>query len=395
MSKRTVRDVDVRGKRVLVRVDFNVPLDDEQNITDDTRIRASLPTIKYLLERGAKPVLMSHLGRPKGQVVPEMSLAPVAKRLEELLGQAVVFAADCVGEAAEKAIADCPRGGVVLLENTRFHAGEEKNDPEFAKRLAGLADVYVNDAFGSCHRAHASTYGAPEVLGSGVAGFLVEKEIEALGKVLAAPKEGFVLLLGGAKVSDKIGVIENLLARTQTLLIGGGMTYAFLKAQGKEIGESLLKEGSLEGAQHVLPLVERGGVRMELPTDIVVASEFAESAERRTVAADGIPADWMGMDIGPETAKRYAEIVREAKTVFWNGPMGVFEIAPFAEGTRVLAQAMAESDAFTVVGGGDSAAAVAQMGFADRMSHVSTGGGASLEFLEGKELPGVAVLDDA
>lgn len=395
MSKRTVRDVDVRGKRVLVRVDFNVPLDDEQNITDDTRIRASLPTIKYLLERGAKPVLMSHLGRPKGKVVPEMSLAPVAKRLEELLGQAVVFAADCVGEAAEKAIADCPRGGVVLLENTRFHAGEEKNDPEFAKRLAGLADVYVNDAFGSCHRAHASTYGAPEVLGSGVAGFLVEKEIEALGKVLAAPKEGFVLLLGGAKVSDKIGVIENLLARTQTLLIGGGMTYAFLKAQGKEIGESLLKEGSLEGAQHVLPLVERGGVRMELPTDIVVASEFAESAERRTVAADGIPADWMGMDIGPETAKRYAEIVREAKTVFWNGPMGVFEIAPFAEGTRVLAQAMAESDAFTVVGGGDSAAAVAQMGFADRMSHVSTGGGASLEFLEGKELPGVAVLDDA
>jgi phosphoglycerate kinase len=395
VAKRTVRDIDVAGKRVLLRVDFNVPLDDNQRITDDTRIRASLPTIEYLLDHKAKPILMSHLGRPKGKPDPKMSLAPAATRLQELLGKPVVFAKDCIGDAAEKAIVGCPSGGAVLLENTRFHAGEEKNDPEFAAQLAALGDLYVNDAFGSCHRAHASTYGVPEKLGSGVAGFLVGKEVEALGKVLAAPREGFVLLLGGAKVDDKIKVIGNLMPRTETMLIGGGMTYAFLKAQGKEIGKSLLKEGSLEAAQQVLSLVQSSGARMELPTDTVIANEFAESAERRTVASDAIPADWMGMDIGPETARKYAEVVRGAKTVFWNGPMGVFEMAPFAEGTRVLAQAMAESKAFTVVGGGDSAAAVEQMGFADRMSHVSTGGGASLEFLEGVDLPGVAILDDA
>ncbi|MGD8237176.1 MAG: phosphoglycerate kinase [Armatimonadota bacterium] len=396
MSKKTIRDVDFVGKRVLTRVDFNVPLDDEQRITDDTRINASLPTIRQLLKQGALPILMSHLGRPKGQRVPEMSLAPVGQRLGQLLdGPQVVFADDCVGEPALEAVVQCPSGGIVLLENTRFHAGEEANDPDFGDRLAALGENYVSDAFGSCHRAHASTVGAAERRRPAVAGLLVEKELEMLGRLLEAPPEGFVTILGGAKVADKIGVIKSMLGKVATLLIGGGMAYAFLKAQGKEIGTSLLEEGSLEAAQEVLQLAEASATDLALPTDFVVAEAFSESAATQTVSADAIPAGWMGLDIGPETKEAYADIVGGAATVFWNGPVGVFEMAPFAWGTRAIAEAMAEADAFTVVGGGDSAAAVSQMGFDDDMSHVSTGGGASLEFLEGKELPGVAVLDDA
>ncbi|MFQ5811480.1 MAG: phosphoglycerate kinase [Armatimonadota bacterium] len=396
MNKKTIRDVDFVGKRVLTRVDFNVPLDDEQRITDDTRINASLPTIRQLLDQGALPILMSHLGRPKGQRVPEMSLAPVAQRLEQLLdGPEVVFADDCIGEPALDAVVRCPSGGVVLLENTRFHPGEEANDPDFSDHLAALGENYASDAFGSCHRAHASTVGAAERRRPAVAGLLVEKELEMLGRLLEAPPQGFVTILGGAKVADKIGVIKNMLGKVEKLLIGGGMSYAFLKAQGKEIGRSLLEEGSLEAAQEVLQVAEASETDLALPTDFIVAEGFSDSAATKTVSADAIPAGWMGLDIGPETKEAYADIVVGATTVFWNGPVGVFEMAPFAWGTRAIAEAMAEADAFTVVGGGDSAAAVSQMGFDDDMSHVSTGGGASLEFLEGKELPGVAVLDDA
>ena len=396
MNKKTIRDVDFVGKRVLIRVDFNVPLDKEQRITDDTRIVASLPTIRHLLHQGALPILMSHLGRPKGQRVPEMSLTPVAGRLEQRLdGPQVVFAPDCIGEPALDAVVQCPTGGVVLLENTRFHPGEEANDPDFSDHLAALGENYVSDAFGTVHRAHASTVGVAERRRPAVAGLLVEKELQMLGRLLEAPREGFVAVLGGAKVADKIDVIKNMLGKVETLLIGGGMAYAFLKAQGKEIGKSLLEEGSLEAAQEVLRLAEGSETELVLPTDFVVADDFSESAATRTVSADAIAPDWMGMDIGPETKEAFAHIVRGAKTVFWNGPVGVFEMAPFAWGTRAVAEAMAEADAFTVVGGGDSAAAVSQMGFDDDMSHVSTGGGASLEFLEGRELPGVAVLDDA
>ncbi|MFQ6131503.1 MAG: phosphoglycerate kinase [Armatimonadota bacterium] len=397
MNKLTVdsEKLDYCCKRVLVRVDFNVPLDEEQKITDDTRVVAALPTLRYLLEQGATPILMSHLGRPKGKVVEEMRVRPAGERLQQLLDAPVQIATDCIGDPAREAVEACPKGGAVMLENTRFHPGEEKNDPEFAEQLAALGDVYVSDAFGSLHRAHASTVGVAERRRPAAAGFLVARELDCLGRLLAADREGFVAILGGAKVDDKIGVVRSLLDQVETLLLGGGMTYAFLKAQGHEIGESLLKEGSLEAAQELLPAIEAGDAEVLLPEDLVIADAFDESANTKVVAADHIPAGWMGLDIGPKTRARFADIVRGARTVFWNGPLGVFEMAPFAVGTREIGQAMSECEGFTVIGGGDSAAAAKQMGFAESIDHVSTGGGASLEFVEGQELPGVAALDDA
>jgi phosphoglycerate kinase len=394
MNKRSVLDTPVDGKRVLVRVDFNVPLD-EGRVTDDTRIRASLDTINYLLERGCSVVLMSHLGRPKGERKPEMSLVPAALRLSELLDRPVEMLEDCVGPEVEAAVEGAQPGDLILLENTRFHAGEEKNDPELARGLAKLGEIFVNDAFGSCHRAHASTVGVTEHLRPAVSGLLVQKELEALSKLLTGPPEGYVAVLGGAKVADKIDVVKNLLTKVERLLIGGGMTYAFAKVQGREIGRSLLLEGSDAAAAEILSLLGDDTGQLSLPHDVVVADRFAEDAETKVVSMDEIPPEWQALDIGPETRERYARIVRAAKLVFWNGPMGVFEMAPFAAGTRAVAQALTECDGYTVVGGGDSAAAITQMGFADQVSHVATGGGASLEFLEGAELPGIAALDDA
>jgi len=390
ITKKTTRDIDPRGKRVFVRVDFNVPLDGER-ITDDTRIRAALPTLQDLLERGAALIISSHLGRPKGQPKPEFSLKPVAKRLQELLGRPVRMLDDCIGPEVEAAARAMQPGDVLLLENLRFHPEEEKGDEEFAKRLAALADLYVNDAFGAAHRAHASTAVMAKFLPA-VAGLLVEKEVEMLTRVLEGGERPVVAILGGVKA--KIGVIENLLPKVDALIIGGGMAYTFLKAQGKEIGKSVLDEENLELAGRILARTAESGPRLLLPTDVVVTTELREEAPRKVVSVDAIPPDWMGADIGPETRARFAEEIKGAKTVVWNGPMGVFEIPPLAEGTRAIAQAVADSAAFSVVGGGDSAAAIEQMGFADRVSHVCTGGGASLEFLEGKELPGIAALDD-
>lgn len=392
LNKKTVRDIDVRGKRALVRVDFNVPMEDGR-ITDETRIVAALPTINYLREQGARIILMSHLGRPKGRPEPSLRLDPVAARLSELLGVPVKKVDDCVGPEAEAAADALGEGEVLLLENLRFHPQEEANDPAFARALARLGDVYVNDAFGAAHRAHASTEGVARHLPA-VAGLLLAREIEVLGKALQAPERPFVAILGGAKVGDKIGVIENLLDKVDTLVIGGGMAYTFLKAKGLEIGKSLLDEGRIEYARALLDRVEAGEVRLVLPQDVVVADAFSPDADSRVVPVDQIPADWEGMDIGPRTREAIAEVVRGAKTVLWNGPMGVFEFPKFAAGTRAVAEAVAASGAFSIIGGGDSAAAVQQAGLADRISHVSTGGGASLEFLEGKELPGVAALAD-
>jgi len=395
MNKKTLNDVDVRGKRVLVRVDFNVPQDDSGAITDDTRIRAALPTLRHLLESGARVTLMSHLGRPKG-VDEKWRLNPVAQRLGELLGQPVQKVDDCIGPEVEAAVAALEPGQVLLLENVRFHPEEEKNAPAFAAQLAKLGDVYINDAFGTVHRAHASTEGVAHHL-PGAAGFLLAKELEKLGGALANPVRPFVAVLGGAKVADKIGVIENLLPKVDTLIIGGGMAYTFLKAQGLEIGRSLLDAGHLEAAAETLRTVQEKGQRLELPTDVVIADSFKNPTRSETVAATAIPADMEGVDIGPETARRYQEILRGAKTVVWNGPMGVFELPQFAHGTRAIAETLAEvsqTDANVIIGGGDSAAAVEQMGLADKMDHISTGGGASLEFLEGKSLPGVAALQD-
>ncbi|HEY8424891.1 MAG TPA: phosphoglycerate kinase [Limnochordales bacterium] len=391
--KKSVEAIDVQGKRVLVRVDFNVPMDDQGRITDDKRIRASLPTIQYLLRHGARVVLMSHLGRPKGKPDPRYSLRPVAQRLEELLGVSVRMLPDCVGDEVERAVQELAPGQVALLENLRFHPEEEKNDPDFARRLARLGDVYVNDAFGSAHRAHASTEGVAHHLPA-VAGFLLLKEIETMGKALADPERPFVAILGGAKVSDKIGVIRNLLTRVDSLLIGGGMSYTFLKAKGYEIGDSLLDAEHVDLARELMAEAERRNVRLLLPEDVVVAQAFSAEAPRQVVPASAIPAGWQGLDIGPKTRERFAAEIRKARTVIWNGPLGVFEMAPFAEGTRHVAMALAQSDGTTIIGGGDTAAAVEQFGLADRMTHVSTGGGASLEFLEGRELPGVAVLQD-
>jgi len=393
VNKKTIEDINLKSKKVLVRVDFNVPLDENRNITDDTRIRAALPTIKYLLDQQAKVVLMSHLGRPKGQFKPEFSLKPVAKRLSELLGQEVTMAEDVIGESAQKAVAEMKDGDVVLLENLRFHKEETDNDPEFAKALASFGEVYVNDAFGTAHRAHASTEGVAHHLPA-VAGYLIKKELEIMGKALSNPERPFVAILGGAKVSDKIGVIENLIEKVDTLIIGGGMAYTFFKARGYEIGDSLLEADKVELAKSLEEKAKAKGVKFLLPVDNVVAKEFKADAEHKVVPSNEIPAGWQGLDIGPETRELYGKEIKNAKTVVWNGPMGVFEMPAFAKGTEAIAQYMSECEGTTIIGGGDSAAAVEQMGFADKMSHISTGGGASLEFLEGKVLPGVAALDD-
>ncbi|KKI51741.1 phosphoglycerate kinase [Christensenella hongkongensis] len=391
--KKTIEDIDVQGKKVLVRVDFNVPLNDKGEITDETRIQAALPTIQYLLDHGAKVILASHLGRPKGEVKPEFSLAPVAKRLDEILNTKVIFAKDCVGKAAQDAVASMENGQVVLLENLRFHKEETANDPQFAKELASLADIYVNDAFGTSHRAHASTAGVAEYLPA-VAGYLIGKELSIIGKALDDPARPFIAILGGAKVSDKIGVIENLLTKVDCLIIGGGMANTFVKAQGFEMGKSLVDDERLGLALELMDKAKKKGIKIMLPSDFVVAKELKAGVETHVVPVDNIPADSMALDIGPSTRIIFSTEIKRAKTVIWNGPMGVAEIPEFAGGTKAIAEAMAASSATTIIGGGDSAAAVKKLGFADKMSHISTGGGASLEFLEGKELPGVAALND-
>lgn len=390
MNKKTIRDINVAQKRVLVRVDFNVPQDKAGNITDDTRIRAALPTIQYLRDQGAKVILCSHLGRPKGKVAEELRLTPAAERLAELLGAPVAKANDCIGPKVEKAVSVMKPGDVLLLENLRFHAEEEANDPSFAKQLASVADVYVNDAFGSAHRAHASTEGVAHFLPA-VAGFLMERELNFLSKATAEPSRPYVAILGGAKVSDKIAVIENLLPKVDRLIVGGGMANTFIKAQGHEIGASLVEDDKVELAKDLL---KRGGKKILLPVDVVVADAFAADAKHRTVAVDKVPAGWRILDIGPKTVEEFAAALKKAKTVVWNGPMGVFEFPAFAAGTVAIAKALAKSNATSIIGGGDSAAAVEQAGVADKITHISTGGGASLEFLEGKVLPGVAALQD-
>ena len=391
--KKTIEDIDVQGKKVLVRVDFNVPLNENGEITDETRIRAALPTIQYLLDHGAKVILMSHLGRPKGEVKPEFSLAPVAKRLSEILNTKVIFAKDCIGKEAQDAVDSMEAGQVVLLENLRFHKEETANDPEFAKQLASLGDIFVLDAFGTAHRAHASTAGVADYLPA-VAGFLIGKELSIMGKALEDPARPFIAILGGAKVSDKIGVIENLLGKVDGLIIGGGMANTFVKAQGYEMGKSLVDDERLGLARDLMDQAKKKGIKIMLPSDFVVAKEFKADAETQIVAAENIPADAMALDIGPSTRIIFANEIKSAKTVIWNGPMGVAEMPAFANGTKANAEALADSSAITIIGGGDSAAAVKKLGYADKMSHISTGGGASLEFLEGKELPGVAALND-
>ena len=393
-NKKTVYDIDVAGKKVLLRCDFNVPQDKETGaITSDKRIVAALPTIRYLLEKKAAVIACSHLGKPKGEWKAKLSLAPVAQRLSELLGQEVIFARDIVGEDAKAKAAALQGGQIMLLENLRFEPGEEKNDPAFAKALADMADIYVSDAFGTVHRAHASTAGVANYLPA-VSGFLIQKELEIIGGALANPKRPLVAVLGGSKVSSKIGVINNLLELADTVIIGGGMAYTFAKAQGGQIGTSLLEEDWVDYANEMIQKAADQGVKLLLPVDNVCAAEYSADAKPEVYPAGKIPADRMGMDIGPETRKLYAQAIQGAGTVIWNGPMGVFEFPAFAEGTRAVAQALADSDAITIIGGGDSAAAVQQMGFADKMTHISTGGGASLEFMEGKELPGVAALMD-
>ena len=396
MNKKTVKDLDVKGKKVLVRVDFNVPLSKENNeeIADDTRIKAALPTIDYLLENDAKVILMSHLGRPKGEAKPEFSLKPVADWLENHYKDKFHFfpSPEVVDDKVKEEVANLKEGEVCLIENTRYVAGETKNDPEFAKKLASLADLYVNDAFGTSHRAHASNVGVASILPSAV-GFLIEKEIDVMGKALEAPEHPFVSILGGAKVSDKIGVIENLITKVDTILIGGGMAYTFLKAQGKEIGKSLLEEDKMDLSLELIKKAEANNVEILLPVDVVIADEIKAGAETEIVDIDSIPEDKEALDIGPKTAELFSSKIKEAKTVVWNGPMGVFEIKEFADGTNKVAAALAESDAITIVGGGDSALAIELAGLKDKITHVSTGGGASLEFLEGKTLPGIDCID--
>ena len=394
LNKKSVKDIDVSGKRVLVRCDFNVPLQDGK-ITSDKRIVASLPTIKYLIDHHAKVILCSHLGRPKGEFKPEFSLAPVAARLSELLGQDVKMAKDVIGDSAKELAANLKDGEVMLLENVRFHAEETKNDPAFSKALASLADIYVNDAFGSAHRAHSSTTGVADYLPA-VCGFLIQKEIEFMGGALENPKRPLVAILGGAKVSDKIGVINNLLDKVDTLIVGGGMAYTFFVAKGYHVGTSLFEADKVELAKEMMQKAVDKGVNFLLPIDNVISNEFAENAEYKTINSDEFPDGWMGMDIGPKTRELFANAIKGSGTVIWNGPMGVFEFDAFAVGTKAVAKAtaVADSGAISIIGGGDSAAAVQKLGFADKMSHISTGGGASLEFLEGKELPGIAALND-
>ena len=392
LNKKTVEDLDVAGKKVLVRCDFNVPLSDGK-ITSDKRIVASLPTIKYLIKNGAKVILCSHLGRPKGEFKPEFSLAPVAARLSELLGQEVKMAKDVVGESAQSLAASLKDGEVMLLENVRFHKEETKNDPEFSKKLASLADLYLNDAFGSAHRAHSSTTGVADYLPS-ACGYLIQKEIEFMGNALANPKRPLVAILGGAKVSDKIGVITNLLDKCDTIIIGGGMAYTFMKALGYEIGTSLLEADRVDDAKAMMETAKAKGVKFIIPVDNKVGKEYDPNTEAMVISSDNIPEGWMGLDIGPKTQALFADAIKGSGTVIWNGPMGVSEWENFAAGTIAVAKAVAESGAISIIGGGDSAAAVQKLGFADKMSHISTGGGASLEFLEGKELPGIAALSD-
>ena len=394
MAKKTIEDVNVQGKRVLVRVDYNVPLTPEGTVADDKRIVAALPTVKYLLEHGARVILCSHLGRPKGTVKPEFSLKPVAARLKELLpGVKIDFASDCIGEEAKEKAMALQDGQILLLENLRFHKEEEKNDPEFAKELASLAEIYVSDAFGTVHRAHASTAGVAAYLPA-VAGFLIGKELSIMGQALENPQRPFVAILGGAKVADKIGVIKNLLQKCDSLIIGGGMAYTFFAAQGYGIGDSLLDKDSIGLAKDLMAEAESRGVKLLLPVDTVVAKEFAADAEHKTVKVNEIPDGWQGLDIGEESRKLFAGVIESAKTVIWNGPMGVFEFPAFAKGTAAVAEACAQCQGTTIIGGGDSASAVKKLGYADKMTHISTGGGASLEFLEGKVLPGVAALND-
>ena len=393
MSKKTVRDIDLKGKKVFVRCDFNVPMDENQNITDNRRIVAALPTIKYLIEQNCRIILASHLGRPKGEVKPEFSLAPVAKELSKLLGQEVLMAKDVIGESAKSLAANLQEGQVMLLENVRFHREETDNDPEFAKELASMAEVFVNDAFGTAHRAHASTEGISHYLPS-VSGFLIEKELKFLGDALNNPERPFVAILGGAKVSDKIGVIDSLLEKVDTLMIGGGMAYTFFKAQGYEVGNSLCEPDKCELALSLMKKAEEKGVKFLLPVDTKVGKEFKPDTESKTVAWTEIPEGWEGFDIGEKTIEMFENELKTAKTVVWNGPLGLFEFDQFAIGTNAIAHALAELDATTIIGGGDSAAAVEKAGLADRMTHISTGGGASLEFLEGKKLPGIECLQD-
>lgn len=392
LNKMTMKDVDLKGKRVFCRVDFNVPMS-EGKVTDDTRIRAAVPTIEYLVENGAKVILASHLGRPKGTVNEDMRLAAAGAKLSELLHKEVKSLDESIGPKVEQEIASMNDGDIVLLENVRFHPGEEKNDEELAKAFASLADVFVNDAFGAAHRAHASTAGIAKHLPS-VSGLLLEKELDVLGKALSDPERPFTAIIGGAKVKDKIGVIDHLLDKVDNLLIGGGLSYTFTKAQGHEIGTSLLEEDKIELAQSFIKKAEEKGVKLYLPVDVVVTKEFSNDTETKVVPISEIPSDWMGLDIGPKTVELYSDVIMNSKLIIWNGPMGVFEMSSFENGTKSVAQAMAKTEAYTVIGGGDSAAAVEQFGVADQMDHISTGGGASLEFMEGKELPGVTALTD-
>lgn len=401
MSKKTLADLsssDLAGKRVLVRADFNVPIDKQGNITDDTRIRAALPTIQDLTSKGAKVILCSHFGRPKGTVKEDMRLTPVAKRLSELLGQEVVKCDDCIGEEVATKVGTLENGQVALLENVRFHPEEEKNDPEFAKKLASVADLYVNDAFGTAHRAHASTEGVTHHLSPCVAGLLIEKELEFLQNAINNPQRPLAAIIGGSKVSSKIGVIETLLEKVDKLLIGGGMIFTFYKARGLEVGKSLVEEDNLELAKSLEAKAKEGGIALIFPTDIVIANDFAEDAESKTVSVENIPDGWMGLDIGPDSVQTFQEALADCKSVIWNGPMGVFEFEKFAKGTEAIARTLADlthQGTSTIIGGGDSVAAVEKVGVAEQMSHISTGGGASLELLEGKELPGITALDDA
>jgi phosphoglycerate kinase len=393
LNKKNVEDINVSGKKVLVRCDFNVPLDKDGNITDENRIVGALPTIKYLIDNGAKVILCSHMGKPKGEPKPELSLAPVAKSLSAKLGKDVVFAADdnVVGENAKKAVAEMKDGDVVLLENTRYRAEETKNVDEFSKELASLADIFVNDAFGTAHRAHCSNVGVTKYLDTAVSGYLIQKEIDFLGNAVNNPVRPLVAILGGSKVSSKISVIENLLDKVDTLIIGGGMAYTFMAAKGQPTGTSLLEPDYVDYAKKML---DKAQGKLLLPVDTVVAKEFANDAESKVVGEGGIEDGWMGLDIGPKTIELFSDAVKSAKTVVWNGPMGVFEMPNFAKGTNAIAQVLADIDATTIIGGGDSVAAVNQAGLGDKMSHVSTGGGASMEFLEGKDLPGIMALND-
>ena len=393
MNKKTVKDIDLKGKKVFVRCDFNVPMDENQNITDNTRIKAALPTIKYLLEQNCKIILASHLGRPKGEVKPEFSLKPVAKELSKLLGKDIIMANDVIGEDATSKAENLKEGEIMLLENVRFHREETDNDPEFAKKLASMAEIFVNDAFGTAHRAHASTTGIADYI-PGVAGFLIEKELKFLGNAINNPERPFVAILGGAKVSDKIGVIDSLLDKVDTLMIGGGMAYTFFKAQGYNVGNSLCEVEKTGLALQAMEKAKAKGVKLLLPIDTKVGKEFKPDTESKTVAWTEIPDDWEGFDIGEKTIEMFKKELQNAKTVIWNGPLGLFEFDQFAIGTNEIAKTLADLDATTILGGGDSAAAVTKAGLADKMTHISTGGGASLEFLEGKKLPGIECLQD-